>query len=216
MNIGLWQPYKIDYQPVSSNVVFGERFASIAQLAFELESELLLLHSDVSGYSGALARGTWAQPHNQGDDREGFSAVFSYSSRLEVAIGTFIQNESELLAGISLCSVNDQHSLIEEFKVILLASVLPLDDEEAFLIRLESALKESLPKGGHGLSFFAEKFGYRRFSIPYETENLTQVKISAMLFEFEMEETLDVLGPVPEITLQEEDGDENSDSKMSF
>lgn len=216
VNIGLWQPYKIDYEPVSSNFIFGERFASIAELAFELESELLLLRSHDSGYCGALARGTLGRPRIQGEDQEGFCVVFSYSSQMENAIGRLIENESQLLAGISLCSVNDERSLIDEFKVILLASILPLDDEDAFLTRLESALRESLSSGGHGLSFFAEKFGYRRFSIPYETENLTQVKISAMLFEFEMEETLEVLGPIPEVTLQENDDEDNSEFKVSF
>jgi hypothetical protein len=52
-------------------------------------------------------------------------------------------------------------------------------------------------------SFFAEKFGYRRFSIPFETDDVTSLAISRILFDFEMDATRALLGPPPEALLPE-------------
>jgi hypothetical protein len=50
-----------------------------------------------------------------------------------------------------------------------------------------------------GTSFFAEQFGYRRFSIPFETDDVTELSITKILFDFEFEATRNVVGPPPEV-----------------
>ena len=47
---------------------------------------------------------------------------------------------------------------------------------------------------------FAEKFGYRRFFIPYETDNPVDLEISRLLYEMEFEETRKWVGPSPEVS----------------
>jgi len=50
------------------------------------------------------------------------------------------------------------------------------------------------------MPFFAEKFGYRRFFIPYETDNPVDLEISRLLHEMEFEETRKWVGPSPEVS----------------
>ena len=45
------------------------------------------------------------------------------------------------------------------------------------------------------------KHGYRRFSISYETDNLTQMRITQALFDLELDETRELIGPAPEMKL---------------
>jgi hypothetical protein len=53
------------------------------------------------------------------------------------------------------------------------------------------------------MTYFAEKFGYTRFFIPFETDNATNLQISRYLYEMEFDETRRSVGPSPEVSLPE-------------
>ena len=201
LEIVSWLPYRIDFTPISVNALHSERLASIARLAFGLESEFFYLRSPESGYVGTMARESLIDPDKNSERTGGFTIVFSYSSSIERILDSVARGQLNVYAGLTLCGIWDRFILVDECKVVAVASDDPQFDEDQFLDNLEQALKQSEEVKNSNLAFYAEKFGYRRFSIPYETDNVTQMGISQLLFEFEMEETLEIVGPLPEVSL---------------
>jgi hypothetical protein len=81
------------------------------------------------------------------------------------------------------------------------ASESPLFDPDVFLDSLSLALcAPQMPLSGN-VPYYAEKFGYRRGAIPYETDDVTQLQISQLLSCFEFDETRRFVGPVPELSM---------------
>jgi hypothetical protein len=90
-------------------------------------------------------------------------------------------------------------------KVIVLVSDSLLFREEDFLTDFGEMLENEMSGGKEAkktsnISYFAEKFGYRRFCIAYETDDLLQLRISKLLYEMEFPETRQMVGPSPEMT----------------
>ena len=205
LEIASWMPYGIDFNPVSVNALYSERFASIARLAFGFGSEFFYLRSSGNGYVGTMARESLMYPDKNREDADGFRIVFSYSPSIERILESVARGQLNVYAGLTLCEIWDRSVLVDECKVVALASDDPLFDEDQFLNHLEQALKQSEEVKNSNLAFYAEKFGYRRFTIPYETDNVIQMEISQLLFEFELEETLEIVGPSPEVSLPSSD-----------
>ena len=205
LEIASWMPYGIDFNPVSVNALYSERFANIARLAFGFGSEFFYLRSSGNGYVGTMARESLMYPDKNSEDADGFRIVFSYSPSIERILESVAREQLNVYAGLTLCEIWDRSVLVDECKVVALASDDPLFDEDQFLNHLEQALKQSEEVKNSNLAFYAEKFGYRRFTIPYETDNVIQMEISQLLFEFELEETLEIVGPSPEVSLPSSD-----------
>ena len=205
LEIASWMPYGIDFNPVSVNALYSERFANIARLAFGFGSEFFYLRSSGNGYVGTMARESLMYPDKNSEDADGFRIVFSYSPSIERILESVARGQLNVYAGLTLCGIWDRSVLVDECKVVALASDDPLFDEDQFLNHLEQALKQSEEVQNSNLAFYAEKFGYRRFTIPYETDNVIQMEISQLLFEFELEETLEIVGPSPEVSLPSSD-----------
>ena len=91
--------------------------------------------------------------------------------------------------------------LVDECKVIMLVSEDPFFDEDRFFLTLEKSFQILSGKNKSNISFFAEKFGYRRFSISYETDDVTNMRITQALFDIELDQTREVIGPTPELKL---------------
>ena len=187
------------------NALYSERFANIARLAFGFGSEFFYLRSSGNGYVGTMARESLMYPDKNSEDADGFRIVFSYSPSIERILESVARGQLNVYAGLTLCEIWDRSVLVDECKVVALASDDPLFDEDQFLNHLEQALKQSEEVQNSNLAFYAEKFGYRRFTIPYETDNVIQMEISQLLFEFELEETLEIVGPSPEVSLPSSD-----------
>ena len=85
-------------------------------------------------------------------------------------------------------------------KVIVLVSDSILFSEEDFLTEFEAMFEDEKNAEGSNISYFAEKFGYRRFCMAYETDNLLQLRISKLLYEMELPETRQMVGPSPEMS----------------
>jgi len=131
----------------------------------------------------------------------GFTMVFTYSERMEKAIIPVLREYPGLKAGLTLCGIWSDNVLVDECKVIMLISEDPFFDEVKFFNSLQKVFQAFTGRDHSNLSFFAEKFGYRRFSISYETDNLTQMRITQALFDFELDATKEVIGPAPELKL---------------
>ncbi|MEA3508807.1 MAG: hypothetical protein U9R40_07815 [Synergistota bacterium] len=197
-----WMPYRLDFNPVSSSTAYSEQLGDIASMAFEMDSELLYLESIETGQTGSLFREHLVIPGSHSGEEKGFSIVFGYSAVMEALLGMFAKAYPGLMAGLAICGVWDRAMLVEECKVIVMVGEHVLFNGEQCLSALRDVLNTTAGSGGL-CGFYAEKFGYRRFSIPYETDNVTQLSIARVLYDFELEETRKVVGPPPEVEFPE-------------
>ncbi len=198
MEIAPWFPLRMDYEPVSVNAYHSRVLTDIAALSLRMNSEFFCLTSLRSGYVGTLLRDSMIDPGRMSRIGLGFTMLFGYSTSMEDLLSSLLDDEAEVEAGVSFCCLWDRDIMLESFKAIVLVSSNPLFDEDTFLARLAAILEEKASSHAN-LPFFAEKFGYRRFFIPYETDNLVHLEISRLLFEMEFEETRKWVGPSPEV-----------------
>lgn len=200
MRIPSWFPFGVDYIPVSVNAHHSGILRRIASLSLRLNSEFLCLTSIQSGSTGNLLRESMFVPGQGRDFELGFSMLFGYSPFMEELVSSLVSGQEGVEAGISFCCLWDRDILRETFKAIVLVSGDPFFSEDDFLALLAEALERRAPLQAN-LPFFAEKFGYRRFFIPYETDDPVDLEISRLLYEMEFEETRKWVGPSPEISL---------------
>lgn len=196
-----WMPYGVDFSPVSVNTLHSEQVGKIAAMALELDSELLCIEGTTTGQVGSLFRENLILPGRSPALMPGFSMVFGYSQPMETFLGLFADAFPGISAGLALCGVWDRTMLVDECKVIVLVSDSALFNEQGCLTALSELLQNSQTggKARGSSSFFAEQFGYRRFSIPFETDDITELSITKVLFDFEFEATRKIVGPAPEV-----------------
>jgi hypothetical protein len=196
--IETWVPYGCDFRPITTNSLFSEALGDIAKMAMMLESELLYMWSDDDYPVGALAPENLMRPGASPEYHDGFTMVFSYSEAMESVLQG-LEGSGELFgAGVTFCGIWKRFLLLDECKVLAVASSNPMFDREEFLLSLRGAMS-SRGKSGEAIPYFAEKFGFRRFSIPYETDDITELQISGLLTEFEFDETRRVIGGVGDL-----------------
>ena len=198
LEIASWFPFGLDYQPVSINRFYGSRLKRIAASCLERESEFFFMSSPRMGCIGSLMRDNFYRYGPQGIVSLGFMMILGYSSRMERLISEGFRGAEELSAGVAFCSLWNGDVLMENMKVIVLVSGDPFFDEEKFLADFEALLAPQNTVSG--LAFFAEKFGYRRFCMAYETDDPLQLRISRLLYEMEFAETRQMVGPSPEVS----------------
>jgi hypothetical protein len=201
-DIETWVPYRCDFKPITTNLLFSDTLGRIAELAMRLESELLYMEFGGACPVGSLVPENIIRPHTTNDEGN-FAMVFSYSRGMERILYRLAEDGEEFSAGITVCEIWKSAILLEECKVLVVASGSPLFDVDEFLSSLDTALSNEggTSTSGNNVPYFAEKFGYRRFSIPYETDNVIDLQISYLLMSFEFEETRQFVGPQTEFSL---------------
>jgi hypothetical protein len=199
LDIASWIPYSVDYSPLMGNRLYSDKLFRVGALALQMDSELLFIKSFRGGSGGALFRDHLCDPR-RGALGLGFTMLFSYSERMARFLEELQGQEGflDVRVGITFCWVFDGEVPIDQCKTLALISGDPFFDDDGFLAALEEAMMESTGGVSH-CAYFAERFGYRRFSIPYETDDLTELAITQALFDITMEETRRIVGPPPEI-----------------
>jgi hypothetical protein len=193
LRIETWVPYGCDFKPITTNSLFSEALGDIAKMTMMQESELLYMWSDDAYPAGALAPENLMRPGVSTEYHDGFTMLFSYSEAMESVLQG-LEGAGELFgAGVAYCGIWKSSLLLDECKVLAVASSNPMFDEEKFLFSLRDALS-SRGKSGRSIPYFAEKFGLRRFSIPYETDDVTELQISGILANLEFDETRRAVG----------------------
>jgi len=200
-DIETWVPYRCDFKPITTNFLFSDILGDIAALAMMMESELLYMWNDEDCPVGTLVPENLMRQNADSQEHRGFAIVFAYSGQMErVLYG--LEGSGEIFgAGITNCGIWRSSILIDECKVLVAASVNPMFDPEAFLSSLKAELGRN-NSSGRSVPYFAEKFGFRRFSIPYETDNVTDIQISNVLMAFELDETRRFIGMPTELSLE--------------
>lgn len=202
LRIASWFPLGKDYKPVSINSYHSQILEEIGSLSMDLDSELFCLTSLKSGYVGSLLRDNMLVPGKDIKVDLGFTMVFGYSRKMESLLFTLLKGVQGIRGGITTCTLWNNERLLESFKSIILVSTNPLFDEDSFFNLLVRAMKVVVDEKS-SRTYFAEKFGYTRFFIPFETDNATNLQISRYLYEMEFDETRRSVGPSPEVSLPE-------------
>jgi hypothetical protein len=200
-DIETWVPYGCDFKPVTINSLFSDSLGKIAEMAMRLESEFLYMEMGGGCPVGTLVPENLIRPHLGNSDSSSFAMVFSYSQGMEGVLYGLVQDGDYFGAGITICGIWRSSILVDECKVLVVASENPLFDPENFLDSLRLALFSSEPLLNGNVPYYAEKFGYRRYSIPYETDDVIQLQISQLLSCFEFNETRRYVGPIPELSM---------------
>jgi hypothetical protein len=201
-DIEMWVPYRCDFNPITTNSMFSDGLGRIAELAMRMGSELLYMWNGADGPMGALVPENLIHPRLSGGGESGFAMVFSYSPEMECALHD-IKSDSDLFgAGITNCCIKRSSIPLEECKVLAVASGNPLFDPDAFLDLLRRTLSDRKKPHGGNVPYFAERFGYRRFSIPFETDDVMDLQITGAIMSFEFEETRRCVGAVRDLSLE--------------
>jgi hypothetical protein len=206
LEIASWFPFGVDYKPISINELYSLQLEKIAALCLETGSEFFFISSMFSGCVGNLMRDNFYKVNSRNNVGLGFMMLLGYSPRMEKMLSLQISEQHDVRAGVAFCSLWNKTLFLENMKVIVLVSDSILFREEEFLADFETMLEEELSEGEKetkkrsSIPYFAEKFGYRRFCIAYETDDLMQLRISKLLYEMEFPETRQMVGPSPEMT----------------
>ena len=201
LSIETWMPYRCDFKPVTTNSLFSEALGRIASLALRAESEFLYMESIGGASAGSLVPESLIRPRISSGSGAIFAMVFSYSERMEAVLSALTEDNDDFSAGITLCGIWNSSILMDECKVLMVASENPFFDMNGFLKSLDIALSGQDSSGSGNVPYFAEKFGYRRYSIAYETDNITELQISQLILNFEFDETINMVGAEQELTL---------------
>jgi len=161
-------------------------------------SEFFFMTSMWSGCVGNLMRDKFYKDSSTNNLSLGFMMLLGYSPQMERLLVRKITDQKEIKAGVAFCSMWNKTLFLENIKVIVLVSENVLFSEDDFLTDFESMF-ENEARVSSSISYFAEKFGYRRFCMSYETDDLTQIRISKLLYEMELPETRQMVGPSPEM-----------------
>jgi hypothetical protein len=199
-DIETWVPYRCDFKPITTNSLFSDVLGDIAELAMMQDSELLYMWNDRDCPIGTLVPENLMRHASESGGHRGFAIVFAYSGPMEEVLHGLEGSGDLFGAGVTLCGIWKSSILIDECKVLVVASVNPDFDTETFLLSLRGALSRC-GKTDRKIPYFAEKFGFRRFSIPYETDDIMDLQISNALMTFEMDETRSFIGMPAELSL---------------
>ncbi|GHV45106.1 hypothetical protein FACS1894204_03410 [Synergistales bacterium] len=197
LEVASWFPFGVDYKPVSINMMYSFQLENIASLCLEAGSEFFFMSSIFSGCVGSLMRDNFYRDENKGSFSLGFMMLLGYSPQMEKILGQKISERQDVKAGVAFCSLWNKTLFLENMKVIVLVSESLFFSEDDFLTDFESILEDEAKRSN--VSYFAEKFGYRRFYMAYETDDLLQIRISKLLYEMEFPETRAMVGPSPEM-----------------
>ena len=201
LDIEPWVAYGCDFRPVTVNALFSETLGHIAKMAFCAGSEFLYMESQGGSPVGTLVPENLIRPHVYSVYSSSFAMVFAYSQKMERVFYNLANEHGDFGAGITVCGIWKNEILLDECKVIVVASENPFFDTERFLALLTEELDASDRTDACNVPYFAEKLGYRRGCIPYETDDVTQMGIAQLLMNFEFEEIRQFVGPVPELSL---------------
>ncbi len=198
VEIPAWFPWGKDYQPVSVNRFHDSTLKNIAALCFDLESEFFFMASPLVGCVGNLPREKFFHYSSENIFNLGFLMMFGFSELLEKAIIislAYVPEARKLSAGVTSCALWRGGIFEGNMKVIAVAGDDPFYDGNEYLKGLEKVLSD-VKAAVHApeLSYYAEKFGYDRFLMKWENENLYDVRTSQLISEIEDKGTQEIVG----------------------
>ena len=199
VDIASWFPFGKDYYLTSVNKFYDEYdLKKISEGCLDFGSEFYFMSSPLTGCIGNFTRDSLFKQRQDAGLNLGFLMMLGYSPEIEkllcgvIAPPEFAEN---LTAGITKCSLWENGRLIGRSDVIVIVSDDPFFDCTEYLAVLDVVLSEfkTIIKTSD-LSYYAEKFGYDRFSILWENEKPYDSKINQVLSELKYESSREIVG----------------------
>lgn len=188
-------PFGRDYHPASLSRFHDETLRRISSACLDLGGEFFFMASPQTGCVGNLSRENFYKFSPDPLLNLGFILTLGYSDSLERAvIASLLAPEAQmkLKAGITACSLWSRGIFEGVTKVIAVASEEPFFDSTDYLKAFADILEKLRPCESN--SYYAEKFGYDRFFVQWETDQPTNIAVSQAIAQFEFDGTLEIVG----------------------
>lgn len=200
VEVGDWAFSNREHGALSLAGLHSDLLKRLSAYALSLDSELLYLCGSNCGIAGSMI---WEEPvlNRRGvSESSPFTLILGYSREMERFSSHFISTQSALKAGVTQCTFWNRKVPLSSYKVIAYMAVLPVVNE---MESLEAMLKEfrAYRKDGALVPYYAERFGFLRAPVPYETDVLQSLLVMNKLDDFQLEATRSVVGPPPSVPL---------------
>ncbi|MGI6075895.1 MAG: hypothetical protein ACOYD9_05980 [Pyramidobacter sp.] len=196
IEVGGWAFSNREHSVVSLAGLHSELLKKLSFCALALNSELLYLCGSDVGASGSMF---WENAMEASRDSRGlfpFTLIFGYSSEIERFGGSFTARHSGLKAGVTRCTFWNKKIPLASYKVVaLVTEQIAIDEVDCLNAMLaDFERKESCDAL---IPCYAERFGFLRAPLSYETDRPTNMLISRQLENIQLEATRAVVGPSP-------------------
>lgn len=206
-------PWGLDYRPVNGGTFFKIYLKFAAAHCMRHGSELLFIASHDTGCVGTAVNDVFYMGASPGVLNPGFIMLLAYSESMEHIIVRAILNyyrnskddeRHELIAGITHCSLWDNKKLVSSVKTIAVTSSELFFDPEDFLKIFMSVVSDKYADCLiDNAPYYAEKFGYKRFNMLYDTDDPYRTTVSRLLHNIELDCTREIVGSKPEVDFPE-------------
>ena len=197
---GGWASAKKARGLVSMARLHGPLLEELASLALNCDSELLYICGKENAPGGSMLWDDAVLERRVAPDMLPFTLVLGYSARLERIAAAVIEHVPGLRAGVTDCTFWNSGVPLARYKVVAFLAALPIFDESGFLETLVTELKKQGQSSGT-TSFYAERLGFVRAPVPYETDVPALMLMFDELDSFQLDATRSVVGPAPSVPL---------------
>ena len=197
---GSWASARKARGLVSMARLHGPQLAKLASLVLNCDSELLYICGRENAPAGSMLWDDAVLERRVAPDMLPFTLVLGYSRKIEKIAAAITERVPGLRAGVTDCTFWNGGVPLERYKVIAFLAALPVFDESAFLDTLVTELKNQI-QSGETTSFYAERLGFVRAPVPYETDVPAQMLMFDELDSFQLDATRSVVGPAPSVPL---------------
>ena len=185
---------------VSMAGLHSELLKKLASCALAMNSELLYICGTEIGAGGSMF---WEESISGTRGIPGlspFTAIWGYSSEIERFEAAFTARYTPLKAGVTRCTFWNRDVPLTVYKVVVLVTDLPVIDEvKCLTLMLDEFMKSS--SRNELLPYYAERFGFLRAPVFYETDKPEKLLVAHKLESFQLDATRSVVGPSPMVSM---------------
>ena len=178
----------------------GPQLEALASLALNCDSELLYICGKENAPAGSMLWDGAVTERRVAPDLLPFTLVLGYSRMIERIAVAVTERVAGLRAGVTDCTFWNGGVPLARYKVVAFVAALPIFDENSFLESLVAELKKQSDLNAT-TSFYAERLGFVRAPVPYETDTPVQMLMFDELDSFQLDATHSVVGPAPSVPL---------------
>ena len=200
VEVGCWNFVRREHGVVSMAGLHSELLRELSFQTLSLGSELLYLCGGECGIAGSMLWDEAVLEKKTGADMSPFTLVLGYSREMERFTARFLAGREDLKAGVTECTFWKRRIALMRYKVIACMAALPVFNELECLGKMLKALRKWKKKNAL-IPFYAERLGFLRAPLPYETDVPEDMLVMNKLENFQLDATRSVVGPSPSVPL---------------
>lgn len=200
IEVGDWAFSNKERCAVSLAGLHSDLLKKMSSCVLALNSELLYICGTEIGAAGSMF---WEESISDSRGIPGlspFTVILGYSREIERFAAVFCAQHGKLKAGVTRCTFWNGNIPLASYKVVALVTDLPMIDEVGCLTSMLSAFIGS-GKCNTLLPYYAERFGFLRAPVFYETDKPENLLVTHKLESFQLEATRSVVGPSPMVSM---------------